>query len=162
MKTQLIAAVAAVAIGAGIYASPKRAEAPQATFVTLSGKHFTTADLRGKVVLVNFWATWCSDCVKEMPKMADTYRKFAPRGYEMVAVALQADHPNQVAAFTRSRALPFEVALDLDGAVAKSFGNVHITPSSFLIDKDGRIIRKYVGEPDWTDLAAAIERALGA
>lgn len=162
MKAQLIAAFAAIAIGAAIYAAPRPAAAPQVRFVTLSGKHFTTADLRGKVVLVNFWATWCADCVKEMPKMAETYRKFAPRGYEMVAVAVASDHPNQVAAFTRNRALPFEVALDLDGAVAKSFGNVHITPSSFLIDKEGRVIRKYVGAPDWADLDAAVARALGA
>lgn len=162
MKTQLIAALAAIAIGASLYAaSPRHPQAPEVRFVTLSGKSLTTADLRGKVVLVNFWATWCPDCVKEMPKLTETYRKFAPRGYRMVAVAVHS-HPNQVAAFASSRALPFQVALDLDGAVAKSFGNVHITPTSFLIGKDGRIIGKYVGEPDWKDLDAAVEKALGS
>ena len=162
MKTQLIAVLAAIAIGASLYAAaPRHAVAPQVRFVTLSGRPLTTADLRGKVVLVNFWATWCPDCVKELPEMVDTYRKFAPRGYRMVAVAVRS-HPNQVASFASSRALPFQVALDLDGTVAKSFGNVHVVPTSFLIGKDGRIVRKYVGEPNWADLDAAVEKALGS
>jgi len=157
----IIAAVALAAMAAGIYAGLPAQSAPEARFATLSGQSFSTSDLRGKVVLVNFWATWCVDCVREMPKMVETYRKYAPRGYDMVAVAVQSDHPNQVADFTHRRALPFKVAVDTTGEVARRFGDVRLTPTSYLIGRDGRIIQSFVGEPDWAQLHAAIERALG-
>jgi peroxiredoxin len=158
MKTGIIAAVAALAVAA--YPVFKPAAAPQVHFATLAGNTFATSDLRGKVVLVNFWATWCADCIKEMPKMIETHRKYAPRGYEMVAVAVQSDNPQQVAAFARRRALPFRVAHDASGEVAKSFGHVRITPVSVLIDRQGNIVKRYVGEPDWAELHATVEKLL--
>jgi len=97
-----------------------------------------------------------------MPKMIDTYRKFAPRGYEMVAVAVQSDHPNSVADFTRRRALPFKVALDGNGDIARQFGRVSITPTSFLIDKQGRVLKEYIGEPDWAEFHTLVEKALSS
>ncbi|MEO8717102.1 MAG: TlpA disulfide reductase family protein [Burkholderiales bacterium] len=165
MKTQtkLIVVVGALAIAAGAaFGILQRPELPQARFVALSGANFSTADLRGRVVLVNFWATSCAICVAEMPKMVDTWRKYAPRGYEMVAVAMSYDHPNAVAQFTASHALPFRVALDASGDVARAFGNVSVTPTTVLLDRRGRIVAKYVGEPDWQEFHARIERALAA
>ncbi|MDH4324650.1 MAG: TlpA family protein disulfide reductase [Betaproteobacteria bacterium] len=165
MKTQtkLIALVAVAAIAAGAtFGILQRPEVPQARFIALAGDSFTAADLRGRVVLVNFWATSCVTCVAEMPKMAATWRKYAPRGYDMVAVAMSYDHPNAVAAFVRHQALPFRVALDTDGAVARAFGNVSVTPTTYLLDRSGRIVAKYVGEPDWREFHARIERALAA
>ena len=165
MKTQtkLISLVAVVAIAAGAtFAGWQRAQAPQARFIALAGGTFSTADLQGKVVLVNFWATSCVTCVAEMPKMVETWKRFAPRGYEMVAVAMSYDHPNAVAEFAQRRALPFRVALDTGGAVARAFGNVRVTPTTYLLDRRGRVVAKYVGEPDWQDLHARVERALDA
>ncbi|HEU4646121.1 MAG TPA: TlpA disulfide reductase family protein [Burkholderiales bacterium] len=164
MKTQtkLISLVAVVAIAAGAtFAGWQRAQSPQAQFIALAGGNFSTADLQGKVVLVNFWATTCVTCVAEMPKMVETWRRFAPRGYEMVAVAMSYDHPNAVAEFAQRRALPFRVALDTGGAVARAFGNVSATPTTYLLDRRGRILATYVGEPDWQDLYARLDRALG-
>jgi peroxiredoxin len=163
MKTQtkLISLVAVVAIAAGAtFAGWQRAQAPQAQFIALAGGTFSTADLRGNVVLVNFWATSCVTCVAEMPRMVETWKRFAPRGYEMVAVAMSYDHPNAVAEFAQQRALPFRVALDTGGAVARAFGNVSVTPTTYLLDRRGRIVAAYVGEPDWKDLYARVERAL--
>jgi len=164
MKTQtkLIAAVAVMAIAAGatVAALTQNTAAPEVRFVTLSGENLATSDLRGKVVLVNFWATSCVTCVKEMPQMVETWKKFSPRGYDMVAVAMSYDHPNLVAEFTQKRGLPFKVALDADGAVAKGFGNVTVTPTTFLLDKRGRIVKQYLGEPDWAEFHALVERAL--
>jgi len=97
-----------------------------------------------------------------MPKMVETWKRFAPRGYEMVAVAMSYDHPNAVAEFAQRRALPFRVALDTGGAVARAFGNVSVTPTTYLLDRRGRVVAKYVGEPDWQDLHARVERALDA
>jgi len=161
MQTKLISLVAVVAIAAGAtFAGWQRAQAPQAQFIALAGGTFSTADLRGNVVLVNFWATSCVTCVAEMPRMVETWKRFAPRGYEMVAVAMSYDHPNAVAEFAQQRALPFRVALDTGGAVARAFGNVSVTPTTYLLDRRGRIVAAYVGEPDWKDLYARVERAL--
>ena len=160
-SVKLIAAIALLAItaGAGIALS-HRTEAPEARFVTLSGENLTGADLRGKVVLVNFWATSCAVCVEEMPMLVATYRKFAPRGYETVAVAMSYDHPNAVAEFAQRHALPFKVALDLSGEVAQRYGGIAGTPTSFIIDRRGRILKRYLGRPDEAELHTLIGRAL--
>jgi peroxiredoxin len=161
MKLKIIAALAGVAmIAAAALASLQRPTAPEVRFATLSGENFTTSDLRGKVVLVNFWATSCVACVEAMPKMVDTYRKFAPRGYEMVAVAMSYDHPNQVAQFVQDRALPFKVALDSNGEIARGFGDVRATPMTFLLDRRGQVLRQYLGEPDWAEFHALLGKAL--
>jgi len=162
MHKKLIVAVAALAIAAGIGVAvlTRPDVAPDVRFVTLSGQDLSAAELRGKVVLVNFWATSCVACVEEMPKMEEAWRRYSPRGYEMVAVAMSYDHPNLVADFAQKRALPFKVALDADGAAARSFGNVNATPTSFLLDRRGRIVKRYLGEPDWAEFHALVERAL--
>jgi peroxiredoxin len=159
MRIQLVVGLAVTAILAAV-AMLERPSAPQVSFATLSGETLRTSDMRGKVLLVNFWATSCVVCLEEMPGMVQTYRKFAPRGYEMIAVAMSHDHPNQVADFVQRRALPFKVALDGSGEVAKSFGNVRVTPTTFLIDRQGRIVKQYVGTPDWAELHALVDEAL--
>lgn len=152
-------AVVAIAAGAA-FGMQQRRGIPRAQFVALSGGNFSVADLRGKVVLVNFWATSCVTCVAEMPKLVQAWRRYAPRGYETVAVAMSYDHPNAVAAFARAHALPFRLALDANGDVARAFGNVSVTPTTYLLDRGGRIVATYVGEPDWQEFHARVERAL--
>jgi peroxiredoxin len=95
-----------------------------------------------------------------MPNMVDTHRKYAPFGYETVAIAVQKDDPILVAQFAARRALPFRVAVDESGQAAASFGAPRVTPVSYLIDRKGRVLKTYVGEPDWAELHAAIEEAL--
>ena len=136
--------------------------APEVKFRALSGETFSTSELRGKVVLVNFWATYCTACVQEMPKLVDAHRKFSARGYETIAVAVRRDDADRVAQFTASHALPFKVAIDTSGELAREFGNVRITPTSFLIDKNGKVLRRYVGEPDWTEFHNLVERAFAS
>jgi peroxiredoxin len=167
MKAKLIAGIvalaAAVAWTAAIVGISKRTlfrPAPEVRFAPLSGETFSTSDLRGKVVLVNFWGTYCGSCLKEMPQIVETHRKFAARGYETVAVAVRRDSRERVEEFAASRALPFKVALDSSGEIAKEFGNVRITPTSFLIDRRGRVLRRYVGEPNWAEFHQLVEREL--
>jgi peroxiredoxin len=163
MKIKLIVGLAALAMGIASYlVFWKDNAAPEVSFATLSGDTFSTSALRGKVVLVNFWATSCVTCVEEMPRMVEIYVNFAARGYEMVAVAMSYDHPNHVAAFARSRKLPFKVALDGSGAIARGFGGVRATPTSFLIDRQGRIVAQFLGEPDWARFHALLDKALRA
>ena len=82
------------------------------------------------------------------------------RGYETVAVAVKQDDPARVAQFTASHALPFKIVLDSSGELARKFGNVRITPTAFLIDKNGKLLRRYVAEPDWRELHQLVERQL--
>jgi peroxiredoxin len=158
---RIIAALglAAVATFAATLAMPVRS-APEARFTTLSGEHFVTSDLRGKVAIVNFWATNCPSCIAEMPALAGIHDKFAPRGLEMIAVALHHDDRQRVAEFAQRHALPFKVAHDAGKRIAAPFGNVHITPTTFIVDKRGRLIRRYQGQPDWKEFEAVVERAL--
>ncbi len=135
--------------------------APESTFVLLDGSKTTTTDLRGKVTLVNFWATSCVSCVKEMPALIDTHNKFQPRGYETVAVAMSYDEPRFVVNFAQSRQLPFKVAIDNTGEIAQSWGDVKLTPTTYLLDKQGKIVKRFVGEPDMGALHQLIEQLLG-
>lgn len=157
----LLIALALLALGIFAYFTfASKPTAPAASFVDLQGNKFSTQSLRGKVVMVNFWATSCASCIKEMPQMADTYNKYKDRGLEFVAVAMQYDPPNYVQNYAQTRQLPFKVALDLDGALAKAFGDVALTPTTFVIGKDGTILKRYVGEPGFTELHQLLEKAL--
>jgi len=134
--------------------------APESTFVLLDGSKKTTADLKGRVTLVNFWATSCTTCVAEMPEIVATYNKYNAKGFETLAVAMSYDPPSYVVNFTETRKLPFKVALDVNGAAAKAYGNVALTPTTFVIGKDGKILKRYVGEPQFAELHALLEKAL--
>ncbi|MEW6120031.1 MAG: TlpA disulfide reductase family protein [Pseudomonadota bacterium] len=159
-KPLLIALVVLAILGALAYALTQKPQAPAATFTTLDGRQMSLEQLRGKVVLVNFWATSCPGCVKEMPGMIDTYRAYKDKGFEIVAVAMSYDPPNYVANFVQTRQLPFPVALDVDGAHARAFGDVQLTPTSFLIGKDGSILEQKLGELDFGKLKAQLDKEL--
>ena len=134
--------------------------APGVTFTSLKGERVSTVDLRGRVVLVNFWATDCPTCVKEMPSMVTTYNKYRKQGLEFVAVAMRHDPPNYVINYTEKNALPFRVALDPMGELAKAFGEVKLTPTTIVIDKRGNIVSRILGEPDFAKLNTLIEQKL--
>jgi peroxiredoxin len=166
MKTSrhVAAALAVLAIGVGAYLTFQSVgaveRAPNVAYTLLDGTKSTTDQLRGKVVLVNFWATSCTTCVHEMPQIAATHEKFKSRGYETLAVAMSYDPPVYVVNYTESRKLPFQVAIDNTGAIAKSFGQVQLTPTSFLINKRGEVVKRYVGEPDFAALHVLVEKLL--
>jgi peroxiredoxin len=157
-----MAAVVTLAIAsvAGLYGCSGAQAAPNSTFVLLDGSKQTTADLKGKVTLVNFWATSCVTCVAEMPKVTATYNKYKARGYDTVAVAMSYDPPSYVVNYTETRKLPFKVAIDNTGVVAKAWGDVQLTPTTYLVNKRGEIVKQYVGEPDFAALHQLIEKLL--
>ena len=134
--------------------------APNSTFVLLDSSTQTTADFKGKVTLVNFWATSCTTCVAEMPQVIATYNKYRAKGFDTVAVAMSYDPPSYVVNYAQTRALPFKVAIDNTGAVAKAWGDVQLTPTTYLVNKRGEIVKKYVGEPDFAALHQLIEKLL--
>ena len=141
MKQWLAAGVVAVCAvtGAWVAMGTGQAPAPESTFVLLDGSQKTTAQMRGKVTLVNFWATSCTTCVAEMPEIINTYEKYKAQGFGK---------------------LPFQVAIDNTGANAKAWGDVKLTPSTFIVNKRGEIVKTYVGAPNFTELHQLIERLL--
>jgi peroxiredoxin len=149
-----------IVLAAGLGGCSSSEPAPPSTFVLLDGSKSTTADLKGKVTLVNFWATTCVSCVKEMPELAATYNKFKDRGFETVAVAMCYDPPTYVVNFAQSRQLPFKVAIDNTGAVAQAWGDIKITPTTFIVDKKGQIVKRYIGEPDFAALHQLLDKLL--
>jgi len=153
------AAVLAIA-GIGYATFSQQQQAPDVTFITINGQKISTQDLHGKVVMVNFWATSCATCVKEMPQMVETYNRFRQDGLEFVAVAMSYDPPNYVLNYAETRKLPFKVALDSGGDLARQFGDVNMTPTTFVIGKDGKILKRYLGEPDFTALHALLQKSL--
>ena len=134
--------------------------APNVTFTDIKGQKISLEQLKGKVVMVNFWATSCTTCVGEMPEMIKTYEQYHGQGLEYVAVAMSYDPPNYVLNFTETRHLPFNVALDVDGQLARSFGEVKLTPTTYVIDKQGKIIKKYVGAPEFSQLHRLLEEQI--
>jgi peroxiredoxin len=134
--------------------------APASSFVLLDGSHISMEQMRGKVTLVNFWATSCTTCVAEMPEIVATYGKYKDKGFDTLAVAMSYDPPAYVVNFTESRKLPFKVAIDNTGANAKAWGEVQLTPTTYLVNKRGEIVKRYVGAPDFAELHRLIEKLL--
>jgi peroxiredoxin len=135
---------------------------PESNFVLLEGSRISTSQLRGKVTLVNFWATSCASCVAEMPNLVSTYSKYQAQGFDTVAVAMRYDPPSYVVNFAQTRQLPFKVAIDNTGEIAQAWGEVKLTPTTYLLDKQGVIVKRYVGAPNFTELHQLIERLLAA
>ena len=161
-KKHVLIAISILALLAGLALTlTQKQMAPKIELSTLDGKQVALDSLRGKVVLVNFWATSCPGCIKEMPHLVDTYRKYQPRGLEIVAVAMSYDPPEYVRNYVLQRNLPFTVALDTTGGAAKAFNQVKLTPTTFIIDRQGRIIQQTLGELDFTQLHTLLEQHLG-
>lgn len=161
-KTFLLAAAVLLIVGGLVFVLMQKTPAPPASFTTLTGEKLTLDSLRGKVVLVNFWATSCPGCIQEMPDLVKIYQKYHVKGLEAVAVAMSYDPPLYVANYTRDHALPFVIALDTEGNIARSFGNVSLTPTMFVIGKQGEILQQTIGEPDFAKLGVLIEKELAS
>ncbi|ABM57046.1 TlpA family protein disulfide reductase [Verminephrobacter eiseniae] len=155
-----VTVAAFVAVGAYLYLDMGGHAAPESTFVLLDGSRQSMADLRGKVTLVNFWATNCSTCVAEMPALAATYDKYHTQGFDTLAVAMSYDPPSYVVNFAATRKLPFKVAIDNTGQLARDWGDVRLTPTSFLVNKRGEVVKSFVGAPDFPALHRLIEQLL--
>ena len=121
--------------------------APDFTLETLDGESMKLSDLRGKAVLVNFWATWCPPCRAEMPSFEKAYHDYEEQGFVIVAVnATAQDNANDVEAFIKEFGLSFPVVLDKDGAVNQLY-QVRSLPTSFFVDKEGVINEVVIGGP---------------
>jgi len=126
--------------------------APDVTFTTIEGKKISIADLKGKVVLVNFWATDCLACVTEMPALVSLYQQYKQKDFEIIAVAMTDDPPAQVLNFVTQKKLPFPVMHDGLAEVTQKFGNINLTPTTFIFDQQGKLLQRTIGMLDFIKL----------
>ena len=126
--------------------------APETTFSMITGKKIALHELRGKPVIVTFWATDCASCIKEIPHFIELYQRYHGKGLEIIAVAMSYDPPNHVLEMSRALQLPYDVALDMQAENAQAFGNVMVTPTTFLIAPDGSIVLQKTGLLDLTEI----------
>jgi peroxiredoxin len=152
LKKSLIAAVIIVLLGFMTVLTLNGSAAPDVTFTTIEGKKISMADLKGKVVLVNFWATDCLACVKEMPSLANAYLQYQKKGFEIIAVAMPYDPPAQVLNYVTQRKLPFLVMHDGLAEMTEKFGNVDLTPTTFIFNKQGKQLQRTIGTLDFVKL----------
>lgn len=134
-----------VAAGLGVPKAPIAAD--DFRLASLAGANVRLSDYRGRVVFLNFWATWCPPCRSEMPSMERLHRRLRGRGLEIVAVDLQEDAA-AVKSFVKDSSLTFTVLLDADGAVGGAWGAQSI-PTTYLIDRGGNIIARAIGSREW-------------
>lgn len=163
MKTSLkvalaSAAIAIAAVGLNFFGGAAPLPTAQA-MTTLAGKNIKIDDFKGKVVLVNFWATSCTGCMAEMPGLINAQNALGKDKLATIAVAMSYDNPEYIQNYLAKVPLPFEVVHDQTGEIAKAFGEVQLTPTSFIIGKDGRLMKKIVGELSEAELVQWVNNA---
>ncbi|MDO9424581.1 MAG: TlpA disulfide reductase family protein [Methylobacter sp.] len=152
--------LALISIVLSVGCSKTITSAPDVTLTTITGKKIALKDLRGKPVIVTFWATDCPSCIEEIPDLIDLYTRYHASGLEMIAVAMYYDPPNHVVDMTKTKQLPYNVALDVNSEHAEAFGGVMFTPSTFLIGPDGSVVKKETGLFDSAKMKTNIESLL--
>lgn len=130
--------------------SSNRPLAPDFTLDALHGQPVTLSAQRPKVVILNFWATWCPPCREEIPSMNRLYEMMRDKGVEIIAVNIEADGPVTVPKFIQEHPIAFPVLFDVSGQVHTMYG-VAKYPETFIIDQDGVVVNKVVGGTDWSD-----------
>ena len=135
---------------------------PKIAVTSITGEAIKLYQDKNNFTIINFWATDCPGCIKEMPGLTDIYNQFKGQGLQIIAVSMSYDPPNQVLNFTQKNKIPFPVVLDVDGQIARSFEDIRLTPTSILIDKNGKIIDKVIGELDFNKLNALLKKHLNS
>ncbi|MFA5806718.1 MAG: TlpA disulfide reductase family protein [Melioribacteraceae bacterium] len=125
-------------------AQKSSALAPDFTLPTSDGKSMKLSDLKGKVVIVDFWATWCPPCRKGIPDLIDLKKKYGSKGFEIVGVSLDTDTKGEVVPFIKNYGINYPVVYG-NSIVAQAYGGVRAIPTSFVIDKQGKIVASYEG-----------------
>ena len=160
LKKLLLPAIILAMLAFLVYSLSNKSVAPNVTFTTITGQKISMLELKGKVVLVNFWATDCPGCIKEMPDLIKTYNDYKTKGFEVISVAMPYDPPAQVLNYASQKALPFPVMHDGFGEITKAFGDINLTPTAFIFNKKGERIQRTIGELDFVKLRQLLNKEL--
>jgi thiol-disulfide isomerase/thioredoxin len=153
----LVAGLFGVAILAGCSTPPsKTSDVPQFSFTSLEGKTVAMKDLGNKVLIVDFWATWCGPCREEIPHLNELYSELKSKGLEIVGISMDTDGTDGVKDFVREFRIQYPIVMG-DEKVAESFGGIIGLPTTFIIDRDGKIAKKYIGLPPADDMTKRVK-----
>src|SRR6266404_6514128 len=122
----------------------KSTVAPDFSLESLDGKSMRLSDLRGKAVLLNFWATWCGPCKIEMPWFVDLQKQYGPQGLQIVGVAMDDASKEDISKFAKDMGVNYPILLGKE-AVGESYGGVGVLPTTFFIDRDGKLVAREFG-----------------
>jgi thiol-disulfide isomerase/thioredoxin len=139
---------------------PQKSVAPDSIFTTITGKKIALKDLTDKAVLVTFWATSCPSCITEIPHLVALHKQYHNQGLEIIAVAMFYDIPSRVIAMSQAKQLPYDITLDVQAVHAREFGDILLTPSTFLISPDHKIIWSGLGSFNVNDMKNRIKTLL--
>ncbi|GMR06083.1 MAG: TlpA disulfide reductase family protein [Gammaproteobacteria bacterium] len=148
-----------IAGNAYFYFVEKAKQLPELELILINGDKLNLSALTGKPALLNFWATTCTPCRKEMPDLARLYRSFSAKGVRVVGIAMSYDRPDQVIAFQQKYQIPYTLALDLDSTAAKAFDVVAI-PETVLISPRGQVVYRHSGVINIEDMQKRIAAML--
>jgi thiol-disulfide isomerase/thioredoxin len=137
----------------------KSSPAPDFTLDALDGKSMRLSDLRGKAVLLNFWATWCSPCKIEMPWFVELQKEYGPQGLQILGVAMDDSGKDEIAKFAKEMGVNYPVLIGKE-AVGDAYGGVPALPESFFIGRDGKIVDRIIGLKGRSDIEDSIKKAL--
>ena len=143
-----------------IVTSTQNKTVPHIDMLTTSGDTISTKDLKGSIYLINFWATDCPGCIEEMPGLIDTFNKYKNNNFTVIAVSMFYDPPSRVLSYANKNKLPFPVVLDLEKNIMNSFDNIKLTPTTLLINKEGKVVNTIIGVLDFKDLHQTIDQML--
>ena len=121
-----------------------------------SSQTIDMAKLQGRPVLVTFWATSCQGCIKEMPHLIELYQELAPKGLEIIGIAMSYDRPDHILEMQKRKQIPYPIVYDGVGEASQAFGDIRLTPTTFLINPKGQIVKQKIGEVDIKLLHAQI------
>jgi thiol-disulfide isomerase/thioredoxin len=143
----------------GGFSGMKSAPAPDFTLESLDGKSITLSDLRGKAVLLNFWATWCSPCKIEMPWFVELQNQYGSQGLQIVGVAMDDSSKDDIAKFAKDMGVNYPVLIGKE-SVGDEYGGVPALPETFFIGRDGKIVDRIIGLKGKEEIEDAIKKAL--
>jgi thiol-disulfide isomerase/thioredoxin len=169
----VVAAIIAAMLFAGIHAARKNRSsggsvsgqlqgqvAPDFELQSLEGKNVKLSDFRGKAVLLNFWATWCGPCKIEMPWFVELQKEYGPKGFQIVGVAMDDASTEDIAKFAKEMGVNYPVLIGKE-SVGQSYGGVGVLPTTYFIDRDGKLVAREFGLQSRSVFVDHIKEALG-